>query len=548
MVDMKHRRRGPLPADGAPATNDKKSRQNRLATIIFALTISALVVLMIVAYITRTEPINKFGCAVGAAVQDAHTIVLIDQTDRLSDEELVYVKALILREYLLLNIHDRFTIRGLKAPGGADETQANTPHLSRCRVQVGSEADPFTQSALIIDERFKKLVGSGLAAVIDGLRNVPRSDTSPLIETIDSLTGGVEFSSTEQKRRLVIVSDMVQNTARLSQYRPDGQSFVFDPANVPGAKYSLAGMQVRVHYVVRDDLKNVQTFDHRRFWTAYFNGSGAKDVQIGWGLPPDSHKTGKEITELPEPPIENGSEGSPTETPQGTPSLPADTLPAPRVATPIEPPMSGSISVSGVFSRRPTSAQEYMRYEIRWPQAEPKESLVFDAGRVLLLALTKPAGCYLTIPVATRLARNPPGTRVRSGIRVRWLRLNEQSEREFAQQLSMKVGASLGSVRICEAVGARVTNTKNSYAPYRAVRCEGEGFQAIAEEDWQQIAAATRVPDRGGLGVVLGRHQMTHADLDLIESSLNEQGLCTSASDISSMEKITLGFRWWRGS
>jgi hypothetical protein len=243
-------------------------------------------------------PTGSDGCKVGQMVPDAHTIVLIDQTDRLSGEQLLYVRALILREYMRLGLTERFSVVGLEAartssydgkPDGVsqEDTARKLPDFSRCRIQAGSEADWTTQNSEQIARRFKRLVGSQLAQTIEGLANTPPAPTSPILETIDRLSKSIAFASPQIRRRLVIVSDLAQHVpGGVTHYPPPGARFAY-AGDAPLSEGDLSGMQVRIHYVTRDDLRAIQNPDHRSYWSDYFSKSGATDISIGWGLSPD---------------------------------------------------------------------------------------------------------------------------------------------------------------------------------------------------------------------------------------------------------------------
>ncbi len=284
-------------------------RETGKALLILAFSFAAVATLATTVYLGQRPATGADGCKIGQTVPDVHTIVLIDQSDALSGEQLDYVRTLILQEYLRLDTYARFSVVGLSSledlnagaapatPAVATSTAApaeeerKLPTFSKCRIQAGSEADWKTQNPRQVAERFQRLVGNELAKTVEALKTVPPAETSPIMETIDKLASSVSFGSPRIQRRLVLISDMAQYVpGGVSHYPPKGYKFAFDGQNGAMSAQDLSSMAVRVHYVVRNSLKTTQNEDHRKFWQKYFSDSGASDVQIGWGLAPDTTK------------------------------------------------------------------------------------------------------------------------------------------------------------------------------------------------------------------------------------------------------------------
>jgi TonB family protein len=274
-------------------------RETQTAVAILAASVLAVAGLAFYVWQNQRPPTGKDGCLIGQTVPSGHTVVLIDQTDKLDEDQLQYVRVLILREYMKLGIYDRFSVVGLAAADresppaaaslqGQQSIERKLPSFSRCRVQAGTEADWTVQNPEQVARKFQQLVGNDLAKVVGDLNNVQPAPTSPILETIDRLVRSVTFGSPQIHRRLVIVSDMAQHMpGGTSHYPPSGSRFAYS-GGAPLSAGDLSGMTVRVHYVVRPELKAIQNADHRFYWQDYFKKSGASDFQIGWGLGPDT--------------------------------------------------------------------------------------------------------------------------------------------------------------------------------------------------------------------------------------------------------------------
>lgn len=256
----------------------RRRAQTRRAAVILGVSAIAVVGVGTLAVLARSPPLDpESGCVVGQQTPREHTVVLVDQTDPLASHQVDYVKALILAEYNRLPVHGELTVRGLRADPDAGDS------FSRCRVQRGAEVQGVASNPDMIEAAFRRTVGDALDSYLNGLRNVPTAAHSPIIEAVDATVDGADFGATVPRRRLVIVSDMAQNSPQVSEYRGPGSGLDPDAATRADLSRDLKGVQVRIHYVRRPELEAIQTAEQKDFWRRWFTTQGA-GVKIGWGL------------------------------------------------------------------------------------------------------------------------------------------------------------------------------------------------------------------------------------------------------------------------
>ncbi len=257
----------------------RRQKQTRRAIAILGASAAAIVGVGVLLALNRSPPTDPdTGCIAGQAVPPEHTVVLVDQTDALTSHQIAYVKALILAEYQRLRPYGELTVRGVRA----DPDDAGNS-FSRCRLRRGAEVMGVASNPDMIEAAFKRTVGDALNSYLNGLHDVPNAPRSPIIEAVDSAVDAPDFGPTTRDRRLVLVSDMAQNSRSVSEYAGPGSGL--DPSASARSELTrdLHGVAVRIHYVHRPELAALQTAAQRDFWRQWFTGQGA-NVKLGWGL------------------------------------------------------------------------------------------------------------------------------------------------------------------------------------------------------------------------------------------------------------------------
>lgn len=236
-------------------------------------------VLLALAILARPKPVDKAtGCETDQLLPTAHTVLVIDQTDAFTPAQITYAKKVLLYEYDHLHRYDLLTVRGVG-------TNADTPirNFTLCRVPKRAEVYGIAVNEDQVAHRFETVAGKPMARYLDSLARVGEAETSPLVETISNISREEDFGPGVRDRRLVVISDMAQNSANFSQYKKAGAKVAL-PSELGVFQPDLKGATVRVHYLLRPSLRRIQGAEHEATWQAFFERAGAKDVKIGWGV------------------------------------------------------------------------------------------------------------------------------------------------------------------------------------------------------------------------------------------------------------------------
>ncbi len=206
------------------------------------------------------------------------TAILIDATDSLgASHSKVIVEEI--NKFLIQHL-DLYEWVGLFILNEDNVTLAK-PEVERCN--PGKQANEWIENPGIRKERFKREFQEPMREAVRKLIRRPMQATSPIFEMIHSVSLYKHFDSTK-KRRLIIVSDMLQNVSKYSHYnghlnKADPGEYFEDWKNTDYARQvlqlSLNDVDVRILYVQRLDSRELQTPEHVRFWENYFFDVGA---------------------------------------------------------------------------------------------------------------------------------------------------------------------------------------------------------------------------------------------------------------------------------
>jgi hypothetical protein len=260
------------------------TKADRQGLVIFAF-IGALIVAAVTAKMmlqsgqVRTDPDTL--CPTRSTY--AHTVVLIDKTDPLSEGQRRAFRSLIKEIREILEIREKLSIFVL------DDTNYSAPAaaFALCNPGTGADANELTQNPRKIHRNYLARFGAPLDRVIDDLSLGEEARTSPIMEMIQSVSFVSDFDATFAPRRLFIVSDMMQNTPEYSHYRSGGKrSKVLDfdrfrqSPRMAAVATNLDRVDVRIVYLIRPRTGALQTREHILFWEQFFAEAGARVTEV----------------------------------------------------------------------------------------------------------------------------------------------------------------------------------------------------------------------------------------------------------------------------
>lgn len=213
------------------------------------------------------------GCPAGG--YDSVTVVLVDLTDPVNP-----VQAAALRN-ALTDIRDSIPKYGRLEVYPLEPTTAHViePLFAACNPGNAKDiASPLYGNPELADRIWHKKFANRIDNVVNEIRKLPDAQLSPLFEGIQSVAVtafGAPLAEHAKDKRLIVISDMLQNTRDLSMYGavPAFSDFKATPYHAR-VRPSLRDVNVDIYIIARDTRHNVQKPPLYAFWVDYFDDAG----------------------------------------------------------------------------------------------------------------------------------------------------------------------------------------------------------------------------------------------------------------------------------
>ena len=209
----------------------------------------------------------------------AVTAVIVDTTDALN---------VVQRTHLMHEIEEliaaipRYGALEIYAVGPVKE-EPPQPIFLKCNPGRAAEISEWTGNPKRVERDWREGFRKPLDGVLNTVLESNGDDNSPILESIQWVTINALTSPgrSESPRRLVVVSDFLQNTAGLSHYRGVPAFATF--AKTPYYRKILAplqGVSVELLRVRRYTSEEIQEQPLTRFWIEYFDAQGVRDLRF----------------------------------------------------------------------------------------------------------------------------------------------------------------------------------------------------------------------------------------------------------------------------
>ena len=206
-----------------------------------------------------------------------HYILVVDKTDPLTFTQKEAFRV-TLRDLVEKRIPEGYLLSVFVL--GEDFKETAKPLIERCNPGSGQDKSELTENVRQLKKQYQAGFLGPLLKQSDALIGTQPSKFSPIFEMMQMVSiNGFRTHEVKGERRLVIMSDMLQNTTQFSMYKgpPDYMAFASSPY---GQKMQLAlpGVEVEIHYLMNSP--QLQTKRNLKFWEDYFDKAGARIVAV----------------------------------------------------------------------------------------------------------------------------------------------------------------------------------------------------------------------------------------------------------------------------
>jgi len=240
-----------------------------------ALIIAAMLVLTGLggaALLLRPPPIDAATlCRIDVPLR-AHTIVLVDATDRLEARHRRKLRAVLAQERGRLSQYDRLTIMRINVR----RPQEPSILFSKCLPRPPERANPLFENARMMQATWDEEFAQALESALRSAGSSGPQRASPIVAGLRAVAADPDFGAELPHRRLVLVSDLLEHEpGRFSLY-VSGADYAAWRASSPAGAPDLSRVEMRIVPIDRPDHAQRQADAMEGFWPAFFD---AADVQ-----------------------------------------------------------------------------------------------------------------------------------------------------------------------------------------------------------------------------------------------------------------------------
>lgn len=157
------------------------------------------------------------------------------------------------------------------------------PVITRCNPGSARDVTDLDGNPQKLERQHQELFVEPMTKAFEGLMVASGAARSPVIESVQSVALS-EFQKSdleEGERRLILASDLLQNTDRISFYSglPDPKEFV-KSQTFQRVRTNLEGVEVELWMIQRDDSKQTQPNALHQFWEFIIDEQGGQVTRV----------------------------------------------------------------------------------------------------------------------------------------------------------------------------------------------------------------------------------------------------------------------------
>jgi hypothetical protein len=244
---------------------DKANRFYAIATVAF---LAGILALSVTVWLFRPAEIDEATLCPTSRPIAGHTLVILDRSDKWNPAMGDTLTQLVENAQRDTKQYQKFTIVSL------DSKLSPHPLFSICNPGQPTLLSDLYRGHRYTERDFAEHFVGAAEKVIEQVRAPDVAPTSPIVEYVHSWLGADDFDEKTPNRRIILVSDMRQNSSLYSMYRRgegEGLTPVVQNQFGPSAK----GVTFDVYFVSHGQEHNIDESQVRAEWDQAFRGVGA---------------------------------------------------------------------------------------------------------------------------------------------------------------------------------------------------------------------------------------------------------------------------------
>lgn len=272
---MTERRRPPRRSAARQRKGEETGKALRNIAIVLAL-VGVVAVFYFRAVLAQRELDPVTGCP---AELDGATVLLVDVTDPMNTPQRQDFRNQL--DKLLGQIKRYEALAVVKVDPVADALLA--PVMTRCNPGSGRDVTDVDGNPQKLEKQHRKTFVQPMSRAFEGLMVASGATRSPILESVQSvaLSNFQQSGIAGKPKRLIIASDLLQNTERVSFYKglPDPKVFVKSQA-FQRVRTDLSGVEVELWMLQRDDSNQTQPRTLPDFWEYIITEQGGRVTRV----------------------------------------------------------------------------------------------------------------------------------------------------------------------------------------------------------------------------------------------------------------------------
>ncbi len=247
-----------------------------LGAVLIILALLVLGGLSTAALMLRLPPIDPETLCRTDVPLGAHTIILVDVTDRLEPRHRRKLHTVLAQERARLTQYDRLTIMRLNVRRPQEPARL----FSRCLPRPPEHSNPLFENTRMAQQRWEEEFATLLDAAARSAHAGGPARASPILASLRAAAADPDFDASIPRRRLVLVSDLLEHD-------PEGFSLYVAPVDysawqtsVPLGPPDLRGVDTRIVPLDRPEHAERQAEALRGFWPAFFEAAGVETLSV----------------------------------------------------------------------------------------------------------------------------------------------------------------------------------------------------------------------------------------------------------------------------